>query len=175
MFIIIVFWLGCDRPSGLPFFVPALLLSIPTPLLYLHSSFPWVYIVLLFGGVLPTSKQGVRFLCFVNIKIACVTHFNYNNFPLFITTMFMITIIFHFACHVVFYFFPILAVSMRKCNLQHSDVRYTFSTAILNWSCFLAFCDFFSILLFDLVHWWVMSVQIYLAWSHNICASIFSF
>ena len=35
MFIIIVFWLGCDRPSGLLFFVPALLLSILTPLLIL--------------------------------------------------------------------------------------------------------------------------------------------
>ena len=29
---IIVFWLGCDRPSGLLFFVPALLFSILTPL-----------------------------------------------------------------------------------------------------------------------------------------------
>ena len=32
MFIIIVFWLGSDRPSALLFFVPALLLSILTPL-----------------------------------------------------------------------------------------------------------------------------------------------
>ena len=38
MFIIIVFWLGCDRLSGLHFFVLALLLSILTPL-FLPSSF----------------------------------------------------------------------------------------------------------------------------------------
>ena len=38
LFIIIVFWLGCDRPSGLLLFVPALLLSILTPI-FLPSSF----------------------------------------------------------------------------------------------------------------------------------------
>ena len=32
MFIIIVIWLGCDRPTELLFFVPAFLLSILTPL-----------------------------------------------------------------------------------------------------------------------------------------------
>ena len=37
MFVIVVFWLGCDMPSGLIFFVPALLLSMLTPL-FLHSS-----------------------------------------------------------------------------------------------------------------------------------------
>ena len=37
MFIIIVFRLGCDRPSGLIFFVPSLLLSIFEPL-FLPSS-----------------------------------------------------------------------------------------------------------------------------------------
>ena len=37
LFIIIVFWLGCDRPSGLLLFVPALLLSI-LALLFLPSS-----------------------------------------------------------------------------------------------------------------------------------------
>ena len=38
LFIIIVFWLGCDRPSGLLLFVPALLLSILTPLFLPSSS-----------------------------------------------------------------------------------------------------------------------------------------
>ena len=39
MFIIIVFWLGYDRPSGLLFFVPALLISIFKPLFYLLRLF----------------------------------------------------------------------------------------------------------------------------------------
>ena len=38
LFIIIVFWLGCDRPSGHLLFVPALLLSILTPLFLPSSS-----------------------------------------------------------------------------------------------------------------------------------------
>ena len=38
MFIIIVFWLGCDRPSGLLLFVPAVLFSILTPLFCPSSS-----------------------------------------------------------------------------------------------------------------------------------------
>ena len=38
LFIIIAFWLGCDRPSGLLLFLPALLLSIPTTLLLPSSS-----------------------------------------------------------------------------------------------------------------------------------------
>ena len=38
MFIIIVFWLGSDRPSGLRLFVPALLLSILTLLFLPYSS-----------------------------------------------------------------------------------------------------------------------------------------
>ena len=38
MFIIIVFWLGSDRPPGLLFFVPTLLLSILTPLFLPSSS-----------------------------------------------------------------------------------------------------------------------------------------
>ena len=44
MFIIIVAWLGCDRPSELLFIVPALLLSILMPLLF-HSccSHAWVF------------------------------------------------------------------------------------------------------------------------------------
>ena len=35
LFIITVFWLGCDRPSGLLLFVPTLLLSILMPLFLL--------------------------------------------------------------------------------------------------------------------------------------------
>ena len=46
MFIIIVFWLGCDRPLGLPFFVPALLLSIFTPL-FLHYIFVCFFVFIL--------------------------------------------------------------------------------------------------------------------------------
>ena len=46
LFIIIVFWLGCDRPSGLLLFVPALLLSILTPLLLPSSSVSLCYFVL---------------------------------------------------------------------------------------------------------------------------------
>ena len=38
MFIIIIFWLGCDRPSGIISFVPALLLSILDHALFLPSS-----------------------------------------------------------------------------------------------------------------------------------------
>ena len=43
---IIVFWLGCDRPSGLLLFVPALLLSILTPLFLPSSSVSLSYFVL---------------------------------------------------------------------------------------------------------------------------------
>ena len=46
LFIIIVFWLGCDRPSGLLLFVPALLLSILTPLFLPSSSVSLSYFVL---------------------------------------------------------------------------------------------------------------------------------
>ena len=46
LFIIIVFWLGCDRPSGLLLFVPALLLSILTPLFLPSSSVSLCYFVL---------------------------------------------------------------------------------------------------------------------------------
>ena len=44
--IIIVFWLGCNRPSGLLLFVPALLLSILTPLFLPSSSVSLSYFVL---------------------------------------------------------------------------------------------------------------------------------
>ena len=46
MFTIIVFWLGCDRPSGLLLFVYALLLSILTPLFLPSSSVSLSYFVL---------------------------------------------------------------------------------------------------------------------------------
>ena len=45
LFIIIIFWLGCDRPSGLLFFVPALLLSRLTPLCLPFSSVSLSYFV----------------------------------------------------------------------------------------------------------------------------------
>ena len=44
--IIIVVWLGCDRPSGLLLFVPALLLSILTPLCLPSLSVFLSYLVL---------------------------------------------------------------------------------------------------------------------------------
>ena len=46
LFIIIVFWSGCDRPSGLLSFVPALLLFILTPLFLPSSSVSLSYFVL---------------------------------------------------------------------------------------------------------------------------------
>ena len=46
MFIIIVFRLGCDRPSGLILFVPAILFSILTPLFCLSSSVSLSYFIL---------------------------------------------------------------------------------------------------------------------------------
>ena len=46
MFIIIVFWLGCDRPSGLLLFVPAVLFYILTPLFCVSSSVSMSYFVL---------------------------------------------------------------------------------------------------------------------------------
>ena len=46
MFIIIVFRLGCDRPSGLLLFVPAVLFSILTPLFCVSSSVSWTYFIL---------------------------------------------------------------------------------------------------------------------------------
>ena len=46
MFIIIVFWLGCDRPSGLFLFVPVLLLSLLMPLFLPSSSVSLFYFVL---------------------------------------------------------------------------------------------------------------------------------
>ena len=44
-FIIIVFWLGCDRPSGFLFFVPALLLSMLTTLFLPSSSVSLSYFI----------------------------------------------------------------------------------------------------------------------------------
>ena len=46
MFIIIVFRLGCDRPSGLLLFVPAVLFSILTPLFCPSSSASLPYFIL---------------------------------------------------------------------------------------------------------------------------------
>ena len=46
LFIIIVFWLGCARPSGHLLFKPALLLSILTPLFLPSSSVSLSYFVL---------------------------------------------------------------------------------------------------------------------------------
>ena len=46
MFIIIVFWLGSDRLSGLLFFVPDLLLSLLTPLFLSSSSVYLSYFIL---------------------------------------------------------------------------------------------------------------------------------
>ena len=46
LFIIIVFWLGCDRPSELLLSVPALLLSILKPLFLPSSSVSMSYFVL---------------------------------------------------------------------------------------------------------------------------------
>ena len=46
LFIIIVFWLGCDWPTGLLLFVPALLFSILTPLFLPSSSVSLSYFVL---------------------------------------------------------------------------------------------------------------------------------
>ena len=46
MFIIIVFGLGCDRPSGLLLFVPAVLFSILTPLFCPSSSVSLSYFIL---------------------------------------------------------------------------------------------------------------------------------
>ena len=46
MFVIIVFRLGCDGPSGLLLFVPAVLFSILTPLFCVSSSVSWSYFIL---------------------------------------------------------------------------------------------------------------------------------
>ena len=46
LFIIIVFWLGCDTPSGLLLFVPVLLFSMLTPLFLPSSSVSLSYFVL---------------------------------------------------------------------------------------------------------------------------------
>ena len=46
MFIIIVFLLGCDRPSGLLLFVPAVLFSILTPLFCVSSPVSLSYFIL---------------------------------------------------------------------------------------------------------------------------------
>ena len=46
LFIIIVFWLGCDRPSGHIFFMPTLLFSILTPLFLPPSSVSLSYFIL---------------------------------------------------------------------------------------------------------------------------------
>ena len=46
MFVIIVFRLGCDRPSGLLLFVPAVLFSILVPLFCVSSSVSLSYFIL---------------------------------------------------------------------------------------------------------------------------------
>ena len=46
LFIVIVFWLGCDRPSGLLLFLVTLLLSMLTPLFLPSSSVSLPYFVL---------------------------------------------------------------------------------------------------------------------------------
>ena len=43
---VILFWLGCDRPSGLLFFEPTILLSIRTPLFLPTSSVSLSYFIL---------------------------------------------------------------------------------------------------------------------------------
>ena len=45
-FIFIVFWLGCDRPSGLLLFVPAVVFSILVPLFCVSSSVSLSYFIL---------------------------------------------------------------------------------------------------------------------------------
>ena len=46
MFIIIVFRLGCDRPTGLLLFVPAVLFSVLTPLFCVSSSVSLSYLII---------------------------------------------------------------------------------------------------------------------------------
>ena len=46
MFIIIAFWSGCDRPSGLLSFMPAFLLSMLMPLFLQSSSVSLCYFIL---------------------------------------------------------------------------------------------------------------------------------
>ena len=59
MFIIIVFWLGCGRPSGLLFFLPALLLSTLTPLFLSSSSVSLSYYIL----AVPMRKCLGKYSC----------------------------------------------------------------------------------------------------------------
>ena len=60
LFIIIAFWLGCDKPSGHFFFVPALLFSILMPLSLPPSYFS--YLLRLFLAV-PMRKCLGKHLC----------------------------------------------------------------------------------------------------------------
>ena len=56
MFIIIVLWLGSDRPSGL-LFLPALLLSILAPLFLPYSSVSLFPIAILNGTLIRFSRN----------------------------------------------------------------------------------------------------------------------
>ena len=59
MFIIIVFRLGCDRPSGLLLFVPAVLFSSLTPLFCVSSSVSLSYLIL----AVPMREYLGKHLC----------------------------------------------------------------------------------------------------------------
>ena len=59
LLIIIVFWLGCDSPSGLLFFVPSLILSILTSLFLSSSSVSLSYFVL----AVPMRECSGKHLC----------------------------------------------------------------------------------------------------------------
>ena len=59
MLIIIVFWLGCDRPSGHLFFMSALLFSILTPLFLPPSSVSLSYFIL----AVPTRRRLGKHSC----------------------------------------------------------------------------------------------------------------
>ena len=58
LFVIIVFWIVSDRPSGFLFFVPALLLSVLTPLFFPSSSVSLSYSFFLFpfAGVWENTR-----------------------------------------------------------------------------------------------------------------------
>ena len=65
MFIIIVFRLGCDRPSGLHLFVPAVLFSILTPLFFSSASVLLSYFILAVSMRECLGKHScIRFLIF---------------------------------------------------------------------------------------------------------------
>ena len=140
MFIIIVFWLGCDRPSRLLYFMPALLLSILTQRgrvdaffnfrLYKSILFFVNWILLYFFHILLNTTIFCSLLLYFDQDVI-------DRQDFFFRACFASNSMYSLACTPLFlpsssvslsYF--VLAVSIRECFWKHSCMSSPFPVAI---------------------------------------------